>query len=428
MPLKRELKLYEVVFYGIGIIIGAGIYALIGTAAGLAGNALWVSFLIGAVIAGLTGLAYAELSSMYPKAAAEFVYVKKAYGSNFLAFMLSWMIIFTGIISVSTVALGFAGYFNSLTNLPINLTAIVLIAALSFVNFFGIKNSSRVNIVLTSLSIIGLLIIIVLGLSQFGSVSINFFETVPSLGIAGIFSAAALIFFAYIGFDDIVNLAEETRKPKKYIPLAIIISVIVTAVIYVLTSISAVSLLGWERLSLSSAPLAEAASVVIGNNASILISFIALFATTGTVLGLLIFLSRMIYGMARDNALPKKLHELHPKTKTPHFAITIVMLTAAAFVMVGDIGFVAHITTLGALVTFLFVNASLIWLRLTKPNIKREFRMPGNIGEYPILSFVAVLWIIFLLGQFKIDVVNVGVVISVFGIGFYMARRQKLIV
>lgn len=423
--LHRALSLYEVVFYGIGIIIGAGIYALIGPAAGLAGNALWISFTIGAIIAGLTGLAYAELSSMYPKAAAEFVYVKKAYGSQFWAFMLSWLIIFTGIVSVSTVSLGFASYFHSLTNLPINLSAISLIAILSFVNFYGIKSSSRVNIVLTSMSILGLLIIIGLGLSQFGSV--NYFETVPALGIGGIFAAASLIFFAFIGFDDIVNLAEETKKPKKYIPLAIIISVALTATIYMLTSISAVSLLGWEKLSSSPAPLAAAASVVVGNNASLFISFIALFATSGTVLGLLIFISRMIYGMSAGRALPKKLHEIHPNTKTPHFAILIVMIIAVVFAMIGDIGFVAHVTTLGALVTFFAVNASLIWLRITKPKLKRAFKMPVNIGKYPVLSFVAILWILFLLAQFEIDVVNIGLIVSVAGLGFYMAHKRKLI-
>lgn len=162
--LKRSLSLFEATFYGIGIIVGAGIYALIGQAAGTAGNALWMSFLIGAAIAVVTGLSYAELSSMFPSDAGEYVYVRKAYGSKFLSFILSWLIIVTSILSVSTVALGFAGYFNSMLPVSISLvlTAAILIIILSFVNFYGIKESSNLNIFFSSIEIAGLIIVILL--------------------------------------------------------------------------------------------------------------------------------------------------------------------------------------------------------------------------------------------------------------------------
>src|SRR3989338_9452863 len=161
--LKKEIGLFEAILYGVGIILGAGIYALIGKGAGIAGNALWLSFLIGAVIATFTGFSYAELSSMYPKEAAEFVYTKHAFRRKILPFIVEWIMLFTVTISAATVALGFAGYWSFLFGGNIALIALMLIIAMSLINYFGIKESAKYNDISTIIETFGLVAIIALG-------------------------------------------------------------------------------------------------------------------------------------------------------------------------------------------------------------------------------------------------------------------------
>jgi len=253
--LKRELGLFDVTMYGIGLILGAGIYVLIGKAAEAAGNMVWLSFIIVSVVATFTGLSYAELSSMYPKAAAEYVFIKKAFNSDFLAFVVGWLIVFTTTISASTISLGFGGYLSGLSGLPIPLTASLLIIALSLVNFYGIQESSRMNILFTLIEVSGLVIIIYLGFA-FGTHNPEIYLENP-FGFNGILAAIPLIFFAYIGFEHIANVAEETKDPRKVLPRAGMLSIAVTSALYMLVSLAAVSLIDWRALGLSLSPLAD---------------------------------------------------------------------------------------------------------------------------------------------------------------------------
>lgn len=426
LKLKRDLGLVEATLYGIGIILGAGIYVLIGPAAGLSGNAVWISFIIGAVVASFTGLSYAELSSMYPKAAAEFIYVKKAYGSKSLAFLVGWLIIFTGVVSAAAVALGFSGYLMKVLNLNISLIipSIALIAILSFVNFAGIKESSKLNLIFTAVEVVGLILIIALGFSHFGKV--NYFEM--PFGFKGVLSAAALIFFAYIGFEDIVNIAEETKSPRKFIPLSIIIAVIVTTILYMIISVVSVSLVDYRELKDAPNALALVASkTALGENAYFFISLTALFATTGTVLVILVVVSRMIYGMAKESSLPTKLGRVHRRTKTPWLAVIAVMILSMAFVFFEKIEIVANITSLAALITFATVNLSLIWLRYTKPNLERPFKVPLNIGKYPVIPTLGLLLSSFMIFQFDWNLILLGLMVIVIGVIFYWFRRNKII-
>jgi APA family basic amino acid/polyamine antiporter len=426
IKLKRELGLKEVVFYGIGVILGAGIYALIGPACELAGNALWISFLIGAFIATFTGLSYAELATMFPKAAAEYVYVRNAFGSRLLAFLIGWLIVFSGMVSAATVSLAFASYFEGLFRFNINktfftqLVALFLILILSYINFLGIKESSRFNIFFTLTEILGLIIIIAIGIPYLGKVS--YFES-PK-GLSGIFSAAALIFFAYIGFQDIANIAEETKEPRKTIHKALLIVLAITALIYVLTSISSVSIVNWKELSNSSVSLALVASKVFGDNAYFLISFIALFATASTVLITLIASTRMLYGMAREKSLPEALALIHSKTKVPWIAAIVTMLLAISFTFLGDIKVVAELANLFVFITFTLVNLSLIWLRYMMPRMKRVFRVPLNIGNYPLTAFFAIFLNLFMIFQFDIHLIAFGLFVVVIGIALYLLLKK----
>lgn len=427
LKLKRELGLFEATLYGVGVIIGAGIYVLIGPAAGLTGNSLWISFIIGALISVFTGLSYAELSTMYPKEAAEFIYIKKASQSKFLAFVISWLILFTAIISVSTVSLGFASYFGEVVKffikVPEILIAALLITFLSYVNYLGIKESSKLNILFTGISVLGLLVIIFLGFQNFGKVD---YLEMP-FGLHGILAAAALIFFAYLGFEDIANISEETKNPKKVMPKAFILSITITTILYALTAVATVSLADWSELSASPAPLALAASKVFGENAFLFISFISWFATSSTVLILLIVVSRMSYGMARENSLPRFLNKLDKKRKTPWRAIMVGGFFSILFLFIEKIQTIAEITSLSAFITFSAVNASLIWLRYSKPDVIRPFRTPINIGKFPIIAFLGLLFNSLMITQFEKELLLFGVAILISGIIVYKFRENKII-
>lgn len=431
MKLRRELGLFEAVVYGVGVIVGAGVFALIGQAAGSAGNSLWLSFLISALVAIFTGLSYAELSAMYPKSVAEFIYVKKAYGSEFWAFIIGWLLIFTGIVGVATVSLGFSGYFFELFSFskelqsPITiLVAIALTAILSFINFLGIKESSNLNIIFTSMEIIALIIIIILGVWKISySPTINYFE-MPK-GFGGVFSASIIVFFAYVGFEDVVNISEETKSPKKLIPLALLLSIAITTFIYILTSISAVNLASWQELSASQAPLALAASKVLGSNAFIFISVAALMATAGTSLLLLVATSRVLYGMANEGSFPRILARVHSKKKTPYIAVVAAMLVAICFVLVGNIESIAKVTSLGSLIAFCAVNLSLIHLRFNKPEIPRPFKTPLNIGKFPVIAFLGVISCMILMGYFELEMILFSLVVILAGAVFFVVFKMR---
>lgn len=423
--LRRVLGLFELTLVGIGIILGAGIYALIGKAAGIAGNAVWMSFFLAAIVAAFTGLSYAELSSMFPKAGAEYVYTRESFGKR-VAWFTGWLLIFAGIIAASTVSLGFAGYSNTLAGVPILPTAIVLIIVLSLINFWGIKQSATLAIVFSIIEVLGLVLIIFIGVPYLGSV--NYLE-IKSVG--GIFSAAALIFFAFIGFEELVRLSEETKGARKRMPKALILAIIITMIIYVLVSISVVSVLGWESLSMSNSPLADVAAKSLGKDGSIALSITALFATFNTALLVLIAASRITYGMAEESSLPKIFSVVNQKTRTPGIAIAAIGLLALLFIFIGGIETVAYLTDFLIFVTFIIVNLSVIRLRYKKPEARREFKIPINIGKFPVLPLMGVITSAALLLSIKWEVILYGIVLLIIGLfvyWVYFSRFRKMVV
>lgn len=411
VELRRVLGLWEVTLSGVGIILGAGIYALIGEAAGLAGNAVWIAFALSALVAMVTGLSYAELSSMFPKASAEYEYTYQAFGRR-LAFVIGWLIIFSGVIGAATVALGFAGYLNALFGASRIPSALILVVILSGIIFIGIKQSAWIAIIFTLIEALGLIIIIILGIPYLGSV--NYLEM--PLGIRGIFQASALIFFAFIGFEEIVKLSEEAREPEKIIPKALILAIGSSIVLYVLVAISAVSVLGWQDLSRSSAPFADIANAAFGRNAFFALSIMALFATTNTVLLMLLAASRIIYGMADSSSLPEALGKVHPITRTPWVAILACMIFCMGFVLLEDIALVANINNFTVFVTFIAINAALIFLRYKRPEAPRPFRVPLVAGKLPFLPLLGIILNSFMLIQLTPDVIAIGIGLTAIGI------------
>jgi APA family basic amino acid/polyamine antiporter len=426
--LKRRVSLFALTVYGVGNVLGAGIYALIGEVVGKIGNLSWLAFILASITGALTGLSYAELSAMFPKSAAEFVYTEEAFKKRKLSFILGWIIIFSGILSASTVALAFGGYLSDLINIPsifLNIIfAIILVLILSIINFIGIKTSTRTNIIFTLIEASGLIIIIVIGF--FGKQQPNYFILPSGSSIVVIFSAVALIFFAYIGFEDIANIAEEVKEPQKNIPKAIIYSIIITTILYCLTAISVVSILPYADIADSGAPLNSVAKEVLGSLGGTIMSFIALFATANTVLIMLIVTSRMMYGMARDKALPEGLSRISPKYRTPILSVLLTMGFTIIPILFGDISLVAHATVFGVLINFFFVNISLLVLRKKRPDIERPFELKPSIKGFPVIALLGSIICFTLLLTFNLYIILIQTIIMFCGLVVFYAMKSKI--
>jgi APA family basic amino acid/polyamine antiporter len=420
--------------YGIGLILGAGIYVLIGDVAGVAGNAMWISFAIAAIIATFTGLSYAELTSIFPKSAAEYVFVKNSFGNNFAAFVSGWLITFVAISSAAAVAIGFAGYLASFVPQvhPI-LSAVALVAVLSAVNFIGIRESVWMNTAFTLVELAGLAIVIVAALLLGSFAEVNYYELPPaasgsfSLSVGAILAAAGLVFFAYFGFENLANISEETKDATRTIPRALMLSIVITTVIYISIAVSAVALAGWEELSLSEAPLALAAEKAFGKTGVTVLSAIALFATSNTVLMMLVAGSRIMYGMARDRAIHAALGRVHPATKTPGVAIATTMTVTIAVIVLsgGSIFVVANIAVFVIFMVYALVNLSLIWLRYKQPGLERLFKSPVRIGWFPVLAGLGFATSIAMLTQFDNTTMIAGAGVIASGLAGYIAIGRR---
>lgn len=290
--------------------------------------------------------------------------------------------------------------------------AILLLIFLSVLNFCGIEESSRFNILFTLVEVSGLILIVVLGFF-FGSIGTTNYLEAPS--VAGVFSCAALTLFAYLGFEDVVHISEEIENPIKNVPRALFLSLLISTIVYALVSVSAVSLVSWKELGASEAPLALAVYKVLGKEASFVLTFIALFATANTVLILLLVSSRIMYGMAADESLPKALAKIHSRTGTPFLTVIAVMILSILFTFIGDIKIVANVTNFATFVVFSSVNISCILLRHGKPELERPFRTPISIGKHSLIPFIGLLSCGFLITQLDPASILLGILILITG-------------
>ena len=401
--LRETLGLLETTVGGVGIILGAGIYALVGEAAGKAGDAVWLSFLMAALMAGVIGLSYAELAGAFPKAGADYEYSRQALGSR-AAFVVGWLVVIANLVAAAAVALGFGRYLNSFIDITPTVGALAALIVATVVAFAGIKQAVWVSILLTLVELGGLVVIIAVGVPHIGDVDLLRAQH----GASGIFGAAALVMFAFIGFQQIATLSEETVDARRIVPRAMLLAIGITACVYVIVAVSAISVLGWEALADSRAPLADVAAKVLGDEAEDVIAAVALFSTSNTILLVLVAASRMIYGMAGRSALPRFLAWVHPGVRTPARAIVLSLLVSGGFALSGDIGLVAGATNFAVFIGFAAVNVSLIVLRYTHPDVERPFRVPLNIGRMPVLPLVALASVAFLTVNLELNALLVG--------------------
>ena len=376
-PLRRSLSLWQVSLSGIGVILGAGVYALIGPAASYAGNALWLAFVLAGLTAGLTAYAYARLARLAPL----------AFGAR-PGFVAGTLMLLADVLAAATVTLGFGGYLEHLAGTPTAVNALALIVLLGAILWAGVEQSIAVAIVLTGLEALGLLFVIAVGVPSWSGTD---YLTTPR-GLTGVSSAAAIIFFAYLGFDELGNFAEEMRRPDRDLPRALFVSMVATTVIYVLVALSVVAVVDAERLGTSPAPLALVVGRVLGRHADMALSFLALAATANTMLLLLASSARSIYGMAAAGVLPARLAHVG-RTAVPVNATVLVLAVQAVLVVVGTLRQVAAITDAVVLVSFMFVNASLCWLAARSRTSSRGARRAAE-ALVPSLAFALCAWLL----------------------------------
>ncbi|MBA2637020.1 MAG: amino acid permease [Solirubrobacterales bacterium] len=367
-PLNQAISRRMLLFFIVGDVLGAGIYALVGEVGGEIGGAIWAAFLAALVLAVFTAFAYAELVTKYPQAAGAALYVNRAFRVPFLTFMVAFAVMCSGITSASTLARAFGGdYLSEFVELPTVLVAIAFLIIINLINFRGISESVRVNVVFTVIEMLGLILIVVIGVAALadgqGEVSRAFEFKEGESVVFAIAGGAGLAFFALIGFEDSVNVAEETQEPARDYPRSLFLGLLIAGAIYLLVAGVASMVVPTGTLAGSDGPLLE---VVQQGPLSIdtkIFSAIALFALANGALINMIMASRLVYGMARQGIVPRGLGRVHPRTRTPWAAIILVTLIGFALVWSSDLSTLASMTVLLLLAVFVLVNVAVLVLR-----------------------------------------------------------------
>ncbi|MDH4944124.1 amino acid permease [Sulfurimonas sp. C5] len=379
MPLKRDITLPLLVFYGLGNILGAGIYVLVGKVASIAGYYAPISFVVACVVVFFTALTYSELSARFPYSAGEALYAKEAFNSNFLSISIGVMIALGGILSSATIVNGFNGYISTLIEIPSWLLSILLISVLCFTAIVGISKSVKIASLFTIVEIIGLFIIIYYGFSNIEFKAVQYDKLIPDFEISSFYIIALgafLAFYAFIGFEDMVNIAEEVKDPTYTLPKAILLSLIISTTLYFLVALISILAIEPKILSSSKAPLSDVYTALTGNEAYVL-TLISSFAVINGALIQIIMVSRLFYGMANNNLLPSIFATIYYKTSTPVFATVIASLLVFIFALWLPIITLASLTSFFIFIIFTLMNLSLIKIKLTQ---KKESSV-----NYPII-------------------------------------------
>lgn len=361
--LKRSLGLPLVALYGLGNILGAGIYVLVGKVAGFAGASTTLAFLIAMTTAAFTAFSYMELAGRYPVSASVSVYLHKAFGKRWLSILIGLAMVGGGIASAAALAQGFAGYLSSFIAIPTAVASVGLLVVLGAIAIKGIGESAKTAALFTIIEVVGLLFIIWFGRSAFEQVDAGTIFTVdPAVGVGGLIAGAFLAFYAFIGFEDMVNVAEEAKNPRKTMPLAILFSLIASTALYLLVVIVSTTLVSPTELAESSAPLTLVFERSGASNAVIL-SFIGMIAATNGVIVQIIMGSRILYGLANQGWLNSRLATVHSKYKTPVPATLVVLSIMIIGTLLLPLVSLAQLTSLLVLSIFMLVNVSLIAIK-----------------------------------------------------------------
>jgi APA family basic amino acid/polyamine antiporter len=424
--LRKRLGPIDLTVFGVGVVIGTGIFVLTGKAAGVqAGPAIAISFVVAGIACALAGLCYAEFASTVPVAGSAYTFSYASLG-ELVAWIIGWDLVLELALGASTVAVGWSGYFADVmkeigVTIPDwaygdnhNVVAAVIVLLLTAVICLGIKISSTVNLVIVVIKVSVVLLVIVAGFffikaanySPFippsGSPTAAGAESTPSLlqdigfspgafGVTGIFTGAALVFFAFIGFDIVATAAEETRKPQRDMPIGILASLGICTALYVLVSLVVTGMVKYTDIKVE-APLAEAFRSVGQPAYATVISVGALLGLTTVMMILMLGQSRVFFAMSRDRLLPPVFSTVNEKTGTPvrsTIVTGVVVAAISAFVPLSDL---AELVNIGTLFAFVLVAIGVLVLRRTRPDLPRAFRCPG-VPVVPVLAVLASVYL-----------------------------------
>jgi APA family basic amino acid/polyamine antiporter len=369
-PLKPAITRTMLFFFIVGDILGGGIYALTGEVGAEVGGAIWTAFALAGVVAAFTAASYAELVSKYPQAAGAALYVHRAFRQPLFTFLVAFAVMCSGLASAAALATAFGGdYLTEFVDLPTVLVGLVVIAVLSLINFRGIKESVSFNVGCTAIELIGLLLVVVIaaaflfdgGGDAGRAVEFKDGDSPFLLVVAG----AALAFYALIGFEDSVNVAEETEDAPRTFPGTLFLGLAIAGAVYLAVTIVASMAVPTDRLAGSSGPLLEVVQVGPLAMDTKVFSAIALFALVNGALINLVMASRLVYGMARQSVIPEWFGRVHPERRTPWAGIVLTSAIAAVLVTLGDLETLADTTVLLLLFVFVSVHVSVLVLRRT---------------------------------------------------------------
>lgn len=402
VALRRTLTLPLLTFYGLGTILGAGIYVLVGEVAGIAGMHAPLAFAVAAVVAAFMALSYAELAARHPASGAEAVYVQEAFGRPWLSVLVGALVLFAALASAAALVNGFAGYLRLFVAAPAWLAITAALLALGTLAAWGIRESARAAAVATLVEIGGLLLVVAVSGERLLELPLRLPELAPPLQAGawpGIFLAAFVAFFAFIGFEDMSNLAEEVIEPERTMPRAILLALAIATALYLLVSLAAVLALDREELSVNAAPLALMYAKATGRE-PVFIGIVALFAVINGVLVLLIRAARVLHGMSARGWLPAAIGRVHPARRTPMLATVVVTAVALALALALPLAALARATSAAILVVFALINLALLRLRRRSP-------APPGVRTYPAAVPLA------------------GCVLSLLLLGFQLAELSK---
>ncbi len=382
VSLKRTLGLPQMVLYGLGTTIGAGIYALVGELAGISGYMAPAAFLVASMMAGLTAMSFAELSSRFPRAAGASLYIKQGLGSAKLALVAGLLVALVGIVSSAALINAFTSYLSLFIDIH-RFSAILIIAlTIGTLAIWGIAESVFIAALITLIEIGGLLLIIFYSYPIFTVLPERLPELMPGTDLNNwsiIYAGALLAFYAFIGFEDMVDVAEEIKDVQRNLPLAIMITLGITTVLYMLIMVAAVLAIPPEQLSEEKVPLV-ALYQHFSNDQSIVIGIIGMFAIINGALIQTIMASRVLYGLSSRGQIHPLLSQVNHFTRTPIIATFIVIISIFIFAILGQLATLAEITSVIMLIVFSLVNLSLWRIK------KRESTRPEGIFSVPFWS------------------------------------------
>ncbi len=427
--LKRTIGPVQMALYGLGSMLGAGIYGLIGKAAGQAGNAVWLAFVVALVAALLTALSYASLGSRHPRAAGAAYVTQRAYGFTLLSFMVGIALVCSGLTSIATQSQVFAANLASLfglEGLPLSWFALGFLLILTGIVFRGIRESMWVNVLCTIIEAGGLVLVIVVGASYWGSV--DYLATPAMVGgdhaALLIMQASVLAFFAFIGFEDMINVAEETRDPERTVPLGLILAMAGAALLYIAVAVTAVSVVPSAELAEAPGPITAVVERAAPSIPPVVFTAITLFAVANTALVNYVTASRLIYGMARQGLLPARLGSVHAARRTPHIAVAVLFLVLAPLALLGTIAELAAATVLLLLLVFTVVNGALFILKGRKDERKGRFEIPRAIPALGALTCLILIVVRVTTGDWRAPALAGALLLAAFLLHVLMQQRR----